>query len=120
MEFDYDKFDELAKVEDEFNVLYDGLVQQEGDEDPWALIEPDEQQEIEEQKGHLGAPLSYKKCKENEFKFHPRDRENKCKFNWLTVDLSYLPLCQGCVKKNDWVTECAKEIGLGPTLFLMT
>lgn len=32
-------------MEDEFNMLYDGLVQQEGEEDPWALIEPDEEEE---------------------------------------------------------------------------
>jgi hypothetical protein len=27
-------------------------------------------------------------------------------------------MCQ--VKKSEWVTPCAREIGLGPTLFIMT
>lgn len=31
-----------------------------------------------------------------------------------------MPLFAYRIKKTEWVTPCAKEIGLGPTLFLMT
>ena len=51
---------------------------------------------------------------------HPRDRKNKKKFDWWTSDISFLPCCKSQVKKSQWVTPVAKEIGLGPTLFLMT
>lgn len=48
------------------------------------------------------------------------DREEKERFHWWHADISYLPLFASKIKKSEWVTPCAKEIGLGPTLFLMT
>jgi len=56
----------------------------------------------------------------HQYKMHPRDRKNKTKFPWKTSDISFIPCCKSQVKKSTWVTPCAKEIGLGPTLFLMT
>jgi hypothetical protein len=42
------------------------------------------------------------------------------KWNWWGSKIKYLPL-PGCkVKASRWITEPAKEIGLGATLFLMT
>jgi hypothetical protein len=34
--------------------------------------------------------------------------------------LSYIPVCKGSIKSTKWITPCAKEIGLGPVLFLHT
>ena len=51
---------------------------------------------------------------------HPMDRKNKIKFPWWSSDINFLPCCKSQIKKSQWVTPVAKEIGLGPTLFLMT
>jgi hypothetical protein len=51
---------------------------------------------------------------------HPMDRKNKIKFPWWSSDIKILPLSKSQIKKSQWVTPVAKEIGLGPTLFLMT
>ena len=51
---------------------------------------------------------------------HVRDRENKEKFPWLDADIKYFPISKGSIKKTDWMTPAAREMGLGPTMFLMT
>jgi hypothetical protein len=51
---------------------------------------------------------------------HVRDRENREKFNWQEADIKYLPISKSSIKKTEWLTPAAKEMGLGPTLFLMT
>jgi hypothetical protein len=89
-------------------------------EDPDKLIEPNEEDEMAEMKGQLGEKLSYAKVQAHIYANHPRDREEKTKFDWYNVNISYLPLFASKIKKTEWVTPCAKEIGLGPTLFLMT
>jgi hypothetical protein len=51
---------------------------------------------------------------------HVRDRENQEKFNWRKAELKYLPL-SGCqIKRTEWLTPAANEIGLGAVLFLFT
>lgn len=87
------------------------------------MLVPDEFDEIEEQKGHLTA-LSYQKTQNHIFERHPRDREERKKFNWWRANIKYLPMpcCPNRCRldRNKWVTEPAKEIGLGASLFLMT
>lgn len=51
---------------------------------------------------------------------HPRDRKLKEKFHPINEDIKFLPLSMCQIKKSEWVTPCAREIGLGPTLFIMT
>lgn len=51
---------------------------------------------------------------------HPRDRQKKEKFDPINADLKFLPLSMCQIKKSEWVTPCAREIGLGPTLFIIT
>lgn len=51
---------------------------------------------------------------------HPRDRDNKEKIAPLGADISFIPVSSCQIKKADWVTSTAREIGLGPTLFIMT
>ena len=50
---------------------------------------------------------------------HPRDRLRKKNFGCCD-DISYIPFFSSMIKKTHWVTPVAREIGLGPTLFLMT
>ena len=65
--------------------------------------------------------LSYRKVKDNQYFKHPHNRNTKKKFHWWYADLKYFPLCCSRVHKtSDWVTPCAKEIGIGPTMFLLT
>jgi len=64
--------------------------------------------------------LSYKRVKKNEYVFHPRNRIDKSKFAWRSVEIKYIPLCTCLIKKKEWITDVAREIGLGPSLFLMT
>ena len=119
-DFDYDHFEELGKLGDPQAFDDYGPIMMLGDQvDPDAIIEPDEHAEEEEQKGQLNH-LSYNKTRDHIYRSHPMDREEKTKFNWLQCDLSYIPLLSSWIKKTDWVTPVAKEIGLGPTLFLMT
>lgn len=64
--------------------------------------------------------LSYSRVKRHQYKFHPRDRREKKKFAPFGADLSFLPVSTCQINKSEWVTPCAREIGLGPTLFIMT
>jgi hypothetical protein len=64
--------------------------------------------------------LSYSKVKRHQYRFHPRDREEKKKFAPFGADISFLPISSAQIKKEEWVTNCAREIGLGPALFIMT
>lgn len=41
-------------------------------------------------------------------------------YNCCDADISYLPICMCCINRSKWVTPAAREIGIGPTLFLMT
>ena len=67
--------------------------------------------------------LSYRKVKMNEVITHPRNRalKSNTKYPWWDVDLKYFPLCCSKVHRSpEWITPCAKEIGIGPTMFLLT
>lgn len=96
------------------------------DADPNAIIEPLPDWHVEDM--NLVGELSYRQVKRHQYKYHPRDRQRKRKFPFCRVDIKYLPFC--CcwlfrcpcnqIKKTEWVTPCAKEIGLGPILFLYT
>jgi len=68
---------------------------------------------------YVGA-LSYTKVKRHQFIMHPRDRARRKEFDWVNTDISYLPLYESSIKKSQWVTPAAREMGVGPTLFLMT
>lgn len=72
-------------------------------------------------KGHV-EDLSYVKTQKHIFDAHPRDRVEHRKWRWCWLSIKYLPLpwCCNRLKPTRWVTEPAKEIGLGATLFLMT
>jgi hypothetical protein len=88
------------------------------------LILPNEQAEIDEQKGAI-PKLSYKKVTKHKSDVHPRDREDDEKYHCWYAQLRYLYLpCSAPgapkQKESNWITEPAKEIGLGATLFLMT
>jgi len=119
-DFDYDHYENLGEVEnyddeDLGPVFILGL-----EKDPDEIIEPDEHAEVEDQKGHLACHLSYTKVREHIYQHHPHYREEKAKFDWWNVDIGTLPFLSRWIKKAEWVTPCAKEIGLGPSLFLMT
>ena len=65
--------------------------------------------------------LSYKKVLKHRFDHHPYDRNTGEKFSWWSTDISYFPCCcSSLVGSKNWVTPAAKEIGLGPSIFLMT
>ena len=87
-------------------------------EDPWKLRYPDN---VDEQPNVVG-PLSYQKVQVHKYDSHPRDRYNQEEFKgWCDADISYIPFwCDPLVWQDEWVTPVAREIGLGPTLFLMT
>ena len=109
---DYDK---LANVDD----LASGYINVNAElEDPNLIREPEEWEVMEDP--NVVHNLSYRKVKEYQYKRHPRDRIKKDKFHWWRVDLSRLYCCLDRNRRQHWVTPCAKEIGLGPTLFLMT
>jgi len=84
--------------------------------DPWILEDPDD---ALENLNYVG-PLSYKRVKKYEYVFHPRNRIDKSKFAWRSAEIKYIPLCTCLIKKKEWITNVAREIGLGPSLFLMT
>ena len=109
---DYDK---LANVDD-LASGYMTLAQEA--EDPNKIIEPEEW-EVSEDPNVVHA-LSYRKVKEYQYVRHPRDRIKKDMFDWRRVDIGRLYCCLNRKRRLEWVTPCAKEIGLGPTLFLMT
>jgi len=88
-------------------------------EDPDQLIEPDEELEMLKNRGFEGR-LSYREVKKHQYKHQPMDRDEKKKFNWCRARLNSLPFCSRWIKRATWVTPCAKEIGLGPTLFLLS
>lgn len=84
----------------------------------WELVVPDEEQEARDL-NYVG-PLSYRKVKRHQFVTHPRDRVKRKPFEWWGSDLSYIPLYLSSIKRSQWVTNAAREIGVGPSLFLMT
>ena len=49
-----------------------------------------------------------------------KDRVGRRDFDWWNCDLSYIPLFEGSIKKKNWVTPVARELGVGTSLFLMT
>ena len=85
----------------------------------WQIIDPEvERDEIDE---NYIAHLSYRKVKKHQYKYHPRNRETKEVYDWKAADISFIPLWMGLIgNDNKWVTNEAREIGIGPTLFLMT
>ena len=64
--------------------------------------------------------LSWKKVKMHQYRTHPRNRSNGTIYGCCEAEISFLPICMCCVNKSKWVTPAAREIGIGPTLFLMT
>jgi hypothetical protein len=93
--------------------------------DEEVLLHPDEDILFDEANGDVAAALSYKKVKDNQWFYHCFDREQSTRFNkvpidWYNTSISYIPCCKKTILKSKWVTPTAKEIGLGPTLFLMT
>lgn len=86
---------------------------------PCDLIEPPIEV-FEEDNDQSLRKLSYKQVKEWQKRMHPRHPETKLPFNWFSADISYLPVSSYFIKKEEWVTEEAKQIGLGATLYLHT
>lgn len=114
--FNYDKYEDERTMPDKYKHLRIGYLREDDEE----LILPDEQAEEDEQKGHL-LELSYLKTKKHQYDSHPRDREDGVPWNWWRAKIRYIPMpCCNFIKDSKWVTEPAKEIGLGATLFLMT
>ena len=127
-DFDYDALHKGLEAEEDDQAWKD---LDEPQEDPNAILEPDEAAENEEQLGYRTVPLSYKKIKQYFYEHQPMDRANakieqiqskpeECKFPWKEVDIGILPCRMSSIDEEKWVTNCAKEIGLGPTLFLMS
>ena len=65
-------------------------------------------------------PVSYAAVKDWARRLHPRNPETGDKWSWWDVDIKYVPLCSGMIKKTEWVTPEAKTVGLGPVLYLYT
>jgi len=65
-------------------------------------------------------PVSYAAVKDWARRLHPRDPETGEKWSWWDVDLKYVPLASGMIKKTEWVTPEAKTVGLGAVLYLYT
>ena len=105
--------------------------------DQWRLREPDEQDDDP----NLVKGLSYRQVQVHADEMHPRDRRESRRrhkpgdasvkmagdyrllrrWDWCEADIGYIPFwCDPLHAKEEWVTPCAREIGLGPTLFLMT
>ena len=100
----------------------------------WRLQEPDE----EDDDPNVVKPLSYRLVQVHADEIHPRDRRErgcrcdpnakwagdymlKRRWDWCAAEISYIPFwCDPLHAKEEWVTPVAREIGLGPTLFLMT
>jgi len=118
--FDYDALDKLAAYE-RAELMENGALPQ----DPDYLVEPDEDVLLDDASGHVAAALSYKSVKAAQWFAHVWDREKSVggerrPVDWYTADISYIPCFKKSIRKSEWVTPVAKEIGLGPTLFLMT
>jgi hypothetical protein len=84
----------------------------------WELVVPDEEQEARDL-NYVG-PLSYRKVKRHQFVSHPRDRVKRKEFEFWNSEMSYIPLYLSSIKRSQWVTNVAREVGVGPSLFLMT
>mmetsp|Transcript_38813 Transcript_38813/g.58999 ORF Transcript_38813/g.58999 Transcript_38813/m.58999 type:complete len:173 (+) Transcript_38813:1237-1755(+) len=97
----------------------DGEAVEAEERDP-PLAEPEIEVFAQDDNSTSMMPLSYKKVKAYQEKMHPRDPETKAAFPWFDTDISFLPMTSKMIKKTEWVTEGAKGIGLGPTLFLFT
>ena len=111
------KFDEMENFLEQFNAEDSEDLEEEDD----GLIEPElVPLRIEDDDDSYIAPLSYTAVKEWQFKMHPRDPETKLPYDWWKADLKYTPIYSKQIKKSEWVTQPAKDIGLGPVLFLHT
>lgn len=84
----------------------------------WELVVPDEEAEARDL-NYVG-PLSYRKVKRHQFVTHPRDRIKRKLFDWWSTPMQYIPLYLSSIKRSAWVTTAAREIGVGPALFLLT
>jgi hypothetical protein len=51
---------------------------------------------------------------------HPRDPETNEPYDWWDADIKHIPIYKKQIKKSEWVSQPAKDIGLGPVLFLHT
>lgn len=86
-------------------------------ENDWVLRDPFSDDEDDP---NIVKNLSYQKVKLHQYLNHPRNRGTREKFRWCSADISYLPCCCSNTHKSpEWVTPVAKEVGLGPTLFLL-
>ena len=92
-------------------------------EDPmlfWELIDPDQEDQKQYTDDNYISWLSWKRVKMHQYRTHPRNRAKGKVYNCCSADISFLPICMCCVNRSKWVTPAAREIGIGPTLFLMT
>lgn len=64
--------------------------------------------------------MSYKKVKQWQATIHPRHPETKEPYHWWDADVKYVPVFAQQIKKKDWITEEARQIGLGAVLYLFT
>lgn len=51
---------------------------------------------------------------------HPTDPDTGEPFHWVKVDVSSAPMLKKQLGDGEWVTEAARQIGLGPVLYLFT
>ena len=49
---------------------------------------------------------------------HPRNPETHEPWKWFDADIKYIPLLASQIKKSEWVTNEAKSMSLGQTLYL--
>jgi len=84
------------------------------------LIVPDYEPPEEDDDVNPPRKLSYTKIKAYQAKMHPRDQETKEPFPWWSSELGFMPILDSQVNEAEWVTKEAKELGLGPVLYLYT
>lgn len=115
----YVDYDKLAEIEQQEVKTFVGPEVEDPDKF-WELIDPDEEDEKQYIDDNYITHLSYKRVKRHQYRTHPRNRMTKKAYGCCEADISYIPLCMCCINKSKWVTPAAREIGIGPTLFLMT
>lgn len=85
----------------------------------WELIDPEDEDMKQYIDDNYVTYLSWRKVKQHQQRMHPR-KKNGAMYGCCEADISFLPMCMCCIKGNKWITPAAREIGIGPTLFLMT
>lgn len=115
----YVDYDKLAEIEEQEVKTFIGPEVDDPDKF-WELIDPDEDDEKQYIDDNYITHLSYKKVKMHQYRTHPRNRSTGKIYPCCEADISFIPICMCCVNRARWVTPAAREIGIGPTLFLMT